>query len=162
MARIKGGEKLKARLAELAKKVTNPGTLNVGFPEGATEDDGTSVPLLAAIHNYGAPANNIPPRPFFSNMIKDGKKHWGDDLEGMLKKNDWDATKALTLLGMQMEGELQAAIIDGNFVPLKPRTLKARGVSPNMKYNPEDPSTFGAKPLVRTGTMLRSVASWIR
>ncbi len=156
---LKGSAQLRAALKELAKKVAEPATLKVGFFEGSTEADGTSVPMLAAIHNYGAPKVGIPPRPFFSNMVRDNQKGWPDVLAEALKKSDYDAKEALALLGEEMEGELRASIIGGHFKPLKPRTLQRRGVDPKMKYDPKNPKTFGAKPLVRTGTMLASIKS---
>ena len=156
---IKGGEALKAKLEELAKAVSTGGTLKVGFFEGSTEEDGTSIPMLAAIHNFGAPKRKIPPRPFFSNMVKDHKKEWPEELATDLKVANYDTKTALELLAETMKGQLRDAITNGNFVPLKPRTLKARGVDPNTIYNPDDSSTFGAKPLIRTGNMLNSVGS---
>lgn len=48
-----GGDKLNRALKDLSRKVRNPGTLNVGFLEGATYPDGTPVAYIAAIQEYG-------------------------------------------------------------------------------------------------------------
>jgi hypothetical protein len=53
VAVVKGGGKLAAKLRELAEKVKNPGTLEVGFLEGSTYPDGTSLPLVAATQEFG-------------------------------------------------------------------------------------------------------------
>ncbi|MGF6633530.1 hypothetical protein [Paraburkholderia sp. MM6662-R1] len=48
-----GGEKLEAYLRELAAKIAQPGTLEVGFMEDATYPDGTPVALIAAMNEFG-------------------------------------------------------------------------------------------------------------
>lgn len=48
-----GGDKLDRALKDLARKVSKPRTLNVGFLEGATYPDGTPVAYIAAIQEYG-------------------------------------------------------------------------------------------------------------
>ncbi len=47
------GGRLDAYLRELAAKLDAPGMLEVGFMEGATEPDGTSIPALAALNEFG-------------------------------------------------------------------------------------------------------------
>ena len=142
MAQLKGGQKLEATLKRLAEKVSNPGTLRVGFLRGATYPDGTSVAMVAAIHNFGAPAANIPPRPFFSNVVARGRKTWGKAIGAILESVDYDAKKALTQMGEGIKGEVQAEITSGSFAPLKPSTVRRKGFS---------------KPLVDTSHMLNSV-----
>lgn len=105
-----GGDKLQARLREIAAKVTRPGTLEVGFFEDARYPDGTSVAMVAAINEFGAPNAGIPPRPFFRNMIAENNGHWGNDLGAILKAADYDAPVALGQLGQELSGELVASI----------------------------------------------------
>lgn len=142
MAKISGGEKLESRLKELAEKVSNPGTLRVGFLEGSTYPDGTSTPMVAAIHNFGAPGAGIPPRPFFSNVVAKGRRTWGQALVSLLKQEDYDATRALQLMGEGIKGQIQNEINNGSFTPLKPATVRRKGFD---------------KPLVDTGHMVNSV-----
>lgn len=142
MAKISGGEQLESRLQELAEKVGNPGTLRVGFLERSTYPDGTPVALVAAVHNFGAPSRGIPPRPFFSNTVAAGKKKWGDALVTLLKENDYDAKRSLALMGEGIKGEIQNAINNGSYTPLKPATVRRKGFD---------------KPLIDTGHMLNSV-----
>lgn len=141
-----GGEKLKAKLEELAKKVSEAATLNVGFKEGGTYTDGTSVPMVAAIQEFGAPAMNIPPRPYFRGMIDAGKEHWGDDLEKILKAKDYDVKESLELLGERMVGELQQSIRDFTDPKNSASTIAQKGFD---------------KPLIDTGHLLDSVTSWV-
>ena len=138
---IKGGEKLKAALDKIAQSVTKPATLQVGFLEGATYPDGKSVAMVAAIQNFGAPARGIPPRPFFSNMVKDKSPEWPEALGKVLVAKSYDATAALELIGQGIKGQLQQSVVDTNSPPLSPRTIARKGFD---------------KPLIDTVTMQNS------
>ncbi len=50
---VSGGGRLDAYLREVAAKLDAPGTLEVGFMEDATEPDGTSIPMIAALNEFG-------------------------------------------------------------------------------------------------------------
>lgn len=140
MATLKGGEKLQRRLAELTERVTRPGTLRVGFLEGATYPDGKPVAMIAAIQDGGS--GTIPPRPFFRNMIADKKGGWGNDVAVALRATDFDATAALHLVGQNIEGQLRQSIKDTNSPPLAPSTIARKGFD---------------KPLIETAHMFNSV-----
>jgi hypothetical protein len=56
-----GGEKLLGRLNQIAANAAKDAELRVGFLEGATYPDGTSVPYIAAIQEFGATVQH-PPR----------------------------------------------------------------------------------------------------
>lgn len=173
MAAIKGGDKLEKYLRETARKVSRPGTLRVGFLEGATYPDGTSVAMVAAIQNFGTPARGIPPRPFFTDMVRRYRGTWPSDLGKLLKANDMDASKALKIEGQVIAGELQQQIVETMSPSLSPTTLMLRKM---RKDNPDlvvTAATVGeaharvragesyagvsAKPLVDSGDMLKSV-----
>lgn len=51
---LSGGAGLQAKLAEIAKKLGDGGTLRAGFLENATYPDGTNVAEVAAVQEYGA------------------------------------------------------------------------------------------------------------
>lgn len=142
MVKIVGGDKLTARLAEIAKHVSKPANLSVGFLEGSTYPDGTPVPLVAAVQEFGAPSRNIPPRPFFRNMVAEKSPEWPDAIATVLKAADYDATRTMMQVGEGIKGQLQQSIIDTNAPPLAPTTVKAKGFD---------------KPLVDTGHLLRSI-----
>lgn len=142
MATIKGGQKLEAALARIAAKITNPATLKVGFLANATYPDGTPVAMIAAIQDFGAPKVNIPPRPFFRNMVRKKKREWPKAIADLLRANDYDAAKTLELTGQAIAGQLRQSIIETNEPPLKPATVARKGFD---------------KPLVDTGHMLNSI-----
>lgn len=142
MAEIKGGDKLRQALAELAAKLKNPGTLRVGFLENARYPNGTQVAMVAAVQNDGAPAVGIPPRPFFTNMVKDKSPEWPKAIGDLLVANDFDATKTLKMTGEGIKGQLQQSIRDTNAPPLAEATVKRKGFD---------------KPLIDTSHMINSV-----
>lgn len=142
MVTVKGGFALERRLGEIAAKLGDSPTLSVGFLEGATYPDGTSVPMVAATQEFGAPARNIPPRPFFRNMIADKSPGWADSLAATLKATNYDPTAALNLMGEGIKGQLQQSILDLTSPPLSPRTIARKGFD---------------KPLIDTSVMINSV-----
>ena len=142
MATIRGGKKLEAAMVRLAMKVTKPAMLRVGFLENRTYPDGTSVPMVAAINEYGAPSRGQPPRPFFRNMIAAKQGEWPRDIEKLLKANDFDAEASLDLLGAHIEGQLRQSINDLVSPPLAESTIRRKGFD---------------KPLIETSLMVNSV-----
>lgn len=142
MVQITGGDKLSAALAEIAQNASKAAEVDVGFLEGSTYPDGTSVPMVAAIQEFGSPANNIPPRPFFRSMIQEKSPEWPGAVAGLLKDNDFDAEKTLRQAGEAIKGQLAQSIIDTNSPPLAAATVARKGFD---------------KPLVDTGHMLHSI-----
>jgi len=142
MRRVGTGPSLQAQLDLLARNVTRAVKVRVGFLEKATYPDGTSVAMVAAIQDGGAPAAGIPPRPFFRNMVAAKQGEWPKAIEGLLKANEYDADKTLKQTGAAIAGQLRQSIVDTNEPPLKPATIRRKGHS---------------KPLVDTGHMLQSV-----
>lgn len=144
MATIRGGDKFEAALAKISRDVAKPAKLKVGFLQGSTYPDGKPTALIAAIHNYGAPAAGIPPRPFFSNMVRKHKGEWPKAIADLLKANEFDAVKALEVAGHAIAGQLRQSIRDTNDPPLKPATIARKGFD---------------KPLIDTSHMINSVDS---
>lgn len=141
MVAIRGGTKFESEMAKLAARIARPRTLRVGFLENATYPDGKLVAMIAAIQNYGAPRAGIPPRPFFTNMVKDRADGWPKGIAASLKRGD-DVDTALGLTGSVIRGQLQLSIRDTNSPPLSPVTVARKGF---------------AKPLIHTSHMLNSV-----
>lgn len=139
---VKGGNQAKRRLAEIIRKLTRAKQVRVGFLEGATYPDGTSVPMVAAIQEFGSPANGIPLRPFFRGMVQEKQGGWGKLSAAALKQSDKDVTKALHIVGEVIAGELRESITEFVGVPLSPATIARKGSD---------------KQLVDTGHMLASV-----
>ena len=165
---LKGGEALDRRLEMIARKVAKPWAVRVGFLEGATYPDGTPVAQVAAIQNFGAPAAGIPARPFFSTMIAEKSKSWGEALANRLKALDWDIEKALNQMGIGISGQLRTAIVQMNAPPNSMVTNLLKQRFPTGDYESDDvwqafkdiaagETAAPGKPLVWSGHMLNSV-----
>ena len=152
MATVSGGDKADKYLRELAERLGNAGSVSVGFFEDATYPEstdgrhpaGTPIAYIAAIQNYGEPSLGIPPRPFFTNMVREKAPSWGDDVAVLLKTTDGDAAKALALLGEQIADQLRDSIDETNSPPLAQATIDKKGSD---------------KPLIDSGEMRKSVRS---
>lgn len=142
MASIFGGDRMAAFLARIMGNASKATSVDVGFLEGATYPDGTSVPMVAAVQEFGAPSRGIPPRPFFRHMIAAKSPEWPSAIAGLLKANDYDAGKTLGQAGAAIKGQLQQSIVDTNSPPLAQSTIDRKGFS---------------KPLIDTGHMMASV-----
>ena len=140
MVQLSGGDKLAAKLAEISKNLQKAASVDVGFLEGSTYPDGTSVPLVAALNEFGT--SDTPPRPFFRGMIEDKSPEWPDAVGNLLVANDYDADKTLGQAGAAIKGQLQAAIASYDGPALQPATIARKG---------------NDKQLVDTGHMLASV-----
>lgn len=142
MATITSSSNIKRYLSRLAEQVRGDPYVEVGFLEGATYPDGTSVALVAAINEFGNPSRGQPPRPFFRTMIQQNKENWPGAVAGLMRDNNNNVPRALDLAGMGIEGQLRQSIANLSDPPLKPSTIARKGSS---------------KPLVDTGHMLNSI-----
>lgn len=104
--------------------------------------DGPPVAYVAAIHEYGAPKANIPPRPFMRPTFAKHHKTWGADimrgiqavLSGSISTKD---------MWTEIGGKVAGNIADGIKAVMSPPIKRARKT--------------GTKPLVDTAKMLQSV-----
>jgi hypothetical protein len=125
--KIKGGDKWERVLNEIAQKVQNKGKLQVGFLEGSTYPDGTPTALVAAVHEFGS--KNVPPRPFFRNMVKKHAGEWPKLVAKLLsrKGTNYDVQKTFQTLGILIKEQLQDAIRTVAGPALHWRTVKRKG-----------------------------------
>ena len=172
MNAITGGDKLAAKLRQISERVNGKATLRVGFLEGSTYPDGTSVPMVAAIQEFGAPKAGIPPRPYFRNLIAAKSGTWGDAVGNLLPANGYDATKTLGQAGEGIKGQLQKSIKDTMEPALSPVTLMLRkmrsedqslvvtgkvvGEAAQKVADGEDYGGVSTKPLVDSGHLMNS------
>lgn len=142
-------DRLQAALSEIQRKIGHD-KVRVGVLEGATYPDGTSLPMVAAVQEFGAAINDgtrtvvIPPRPFMRNTVANNSGQWPKLLGAALKVSDMDGHKALDIVGEKIVGQMQGEITALTDPPNAPATIAAKGSS---------------KPLVDTGHLLRSIAS---
>ncbi|MEI9581827.1 hypothetical protein [Enterobacter asburiae] len=135
-------------LQDMEKKIKSA-EVRVGFLKGGTYPDGTSIPMVAARNEYGDPANNQPPRPFFRNAIADNQAKWAKTIERGISSG-LDAETVFEVVGAQMKGDIQesiATLIEPKLSEATLRRRKNRSVLPNQSD----------KPLVDTRVLINSV-----
>lgn len=135
---------LKKKLTENLLKLANENVL-VGVPAGKTEDDGTSLALIAAVHEYGSPEHNVPERSFIRSAILSSKLLFRKlNLHNCKKvfRNEMSVDKALAQVGLLGQAQVQIKMHEGPFTPLKPATVRAKNSS---------------QPLIDTGHLIQSI-----
>lgn len=119
--------------------------VNVGFPEGPTETDGTPIALIAATHEFGSPTRGIPERSFLRSALNENlAKYVRLNKVNLVRvlRGQLTAEQALGQLGEMAKGHVQHRIRDGKFAPLKSATIAHKGSS---------------KPLIDSGNMMQAV-----
>jgi len=113
-------------------------TVRVGVPSGDAEADGTSVAMIAAVHEYGSPSQGIPERPFLRVAMQENTKKYvllnRRNLIEVLNKR-MTIEQALGQLGAMAQGDVQAKLKNGDFKPLDPKTIAARRRARSNGYN---------------------------
>jgi hypothetical protein len=112
-------KKLSKQLKEADKK-----ELQVGWFSSAKYDNNTPVAYVAALNEFGRNA-----RPFIRPAIAENKKDWNSTLNAALKQmlaGNLTPDKAMTILGLQVEGDIKQSIVSGDHAPLSPITLAIR------------------------------------
>lgn len=137
---IKGGEKLTQILADMTAKLEGEKVLSVGFLEGATYPDGTSVASVALWNEFGTVKS--PPRPFFRTMISNESGSWPALLANAVKHANYDTDNALAIVGEKIKDDLRLSIVDWSEPANAPYTIAKKGFN---------------KPLVDTGHMMNSI-----
>lgn len=142
-----GGEQMKLFLSQLTKDlVGHDPVVRVGFLENSTcgINNDAPAPQIAFILDQGAPAANIPPRPFFRNMVRTRHMTWGKTLAQFLRANKYNKHKALMGTGLVMGEQLQLEITQTVDPPNAPSTIAGKGFD---------------KPLENSKNMKRAVAA---
>jgi hypothetical protein len=148
-----GAQQLRVMLDGLANKVAR-----VGFFPSSKYEDGTSVAYVAAIQEFGAPSQGIPPRPFMRPTADAQRGAWqATARQGAqaVAKGSATGVQVLDAIGQLAAGDIRKAISNVASPPLKQSTIDAR-----LRQR-ADKVTLGKlnKPLVDTGTLLNAVTS---
>lgn len=124
--------------------------LKVGFIDGATHTEtGQSIAQIAAWNEYGQPANNQPPRPFFRNAIAEHQEEWSRAIARGLR-DGFGVDQVLEIVGAQIQGDVQLSISTLMEPKLSDATLHIRKTRKKRPTNSE-------KPLVDSGDMFGDV-----
>ena len=143
---------------QVVRGLAEAGDLFVGVPEDKAARDSGAInnATLAAIHNAGSPAQNIPARPFLTQGIDKCKKDVTDILAAGARSalDNLDAeelTKAQTEAGLTAQNAVKGEFRNGGFEPLKaPRRGR------------EGRKQTSTTPLVDTGSLRNSIGFVVR
>ena len=180
MARIVRVEGAGKAELEAAMRGIAQSRARVGWLESAKYPSGTPVAYVAAIQEFGSPKNGIPPRPFIRPTIAQRMNAW----RAMAKRgasavlaDGAPPSKMLGLVAEQARGDILKSIRNVTNPPLSPVTLVLRqwrkgGVKISGKsvglaarlikegvINPFSVTPTGAKPLVETGYMIKTLVA---
>lgn len=161
-AKIIGQEHVLATLKQIAEKKGRGAVAKAGILEGSKNQQGVSIPMYAAMNEFGGriPVTpkmrrylsaakgihlgknkrfiNIPSRPFMRMTVDRCYHTWVDDL-GRLLKAGRGPLEALDIMGSRMAEDIRATIKTGRFAP-------------NVIKKPS-----GNPPLYDSGDMLHSI-----
>lgn len=135
-----GSARFEKVLAEIVERIDQPGSVRIGFLEGATAPNGDSIPLRAAMNEFGH--GNVPPRPFFRNMIHEKSPGWPAAIALNLRLTNYNVEQTLRRVGEGVASQLTASILNLWTPPLSPKTIKKKGFD---------------KPLIEHGDMINAV-----
>lgn len=117
---------------------------------------GMNVATIAAIQEYGAPSKGIPPRSFIRSTQTKKRKEWREVIAKSFKaciNGKWEASKAYTVIGATIQGDIQKTITTLWDPSLKESTIKNRA----RKLKSGEITKSLTKPLVDTGLMLATL-----
>lgn len=116
--------------------------VGVGFQEGDKNKDDESLAYIAAINEYGT--STIPARPFLHQSFEQNQDKFqyvcGRALQMVASGGDVDS--ALNLIGAEAVGIVQKQIVNGDFAPNAPSTIRKKKSD---------------KPLIDTGEMRQAI-----
>jgi len=182
---LRGGDKLKKALEDLAKKVGRGGSVSIGFFEGQEYPDGTPIAKVASIQEFGAKVEvEAHEQTLYRSLAKDGSLNKGGRFV-KAEKSNFATTHSVeaheiiipprpfmrnTISEYQDRwGDVLAASLKEADYDLS-KSLNAMGevISDQMRDSLDQiepgnaPSTIRAKgfdkPLVDTGTMRRAIS----
>ena len=121
-----GGEAMRARLKKMLDQAGEKLVLRVGFLEGSTcgQNNQASAPNVAALLEYGT--INMPPRPFFEQMLAKRRGEWPDRIVKIAKAYDGDMGRTFSALGQSIVQDLQQEIIEFDDPPDSPETIRRK------------------------------------
>lgn len=123
---LTGGERLRAKLEEIARQIEGNHKLKVGFLAGSAYPDGSGVTAAQTAWWLEYGHGKAPPRPFFRTMISKKSDKWGDALARILQNNGFNVRDALATMGEGIGDQLRDAIFELDSPPLSPVTLMLR------------------------------------
>lgn len=131
------GKKFQKMLEDLDKL-----EVRIGIQQGAGSDNGVDLVDVAMFNELGTV--HIPSRPFLRDSVDAHSSEINVFLQSMRTQliKGGSAEDALKKIGVFQKGLIQKEIVNGDFVPNSPETIKRKGSD---------------KPLIDTGRMRQSI-----
>ena len=161
-----------SRIDEVKKAVNRikGAAVCVGIASGskgdARSDGGPSNHELGFIHEFGSPAANIPERPFLRPGVRKAAPNYIPKLKAAMKAGLHGDGAAMERL-LEQAGSIASSAVKvemstGNFVPLKPSTLRNRNRSRLTKSKRENEMNgVNVRPLINTGSLRNSIDYYV-
>lgn len=154
-----GMERLERELARLARVEI---TVGVHGEDGKRDDGGRLTNVqVAAVHEFGAPAQNIPERSFLRSTMDREKAQILDDMSDAVDHVLQGAPlkQEVERVGIYTEIRVRETIRKGIDPPLSPMTVEKRRAK--LSGGKPDNNRFGTRetPLIDTGQLIQSIAS---
>jgi len=99
--------------------------VRVGLPKGSNDyPDGTSVIMVAAVHEFGSHSRNVPQRSYLRSTLISNRRKYKNIFRRLSKKivqGKINKEEALNILGLLLQTDIRQKITDINSPPLKSR-----------------------------------------
>lgn len=157
-----------AKAFKQAEKALDKAAVRVGWFAAAVYDKGQPVAGIAYVHEFGSPAQGIPPRLGLRNTAEEKREEWKKTAAQISKaalQGKADPSKVMESIAAVAEGAVRASITKIVSPPLKQSTIDARKRRLADKGRSVKGAKGGAgiagisKPLVDTGVLLNSLSS---
>jgi hypothetical protein len=140
-----GWESIKRNLREMDNVQTKVGLPAEGVPAAGEMTSMSEVATVGAVHEFGAPANNIPERSWLRSAYDENKRRL-DQVKaketGRVIDGKQNARQAIGRVGEWFAAQVKNKIRKGPFAPNLPATILRKG---------------STKPLIDTGQMIQSI-----
>ena len=185
MASVSGGNRMAAVLARIGKSLAGAQEVRVGFLEGSTEGDGTSIPMIAAINEFGSTIQREPGQVTIYRAVKNNGEFAKNGRFVKRAKSNFSSTHYVgaylitipprpffrTMIAKespQWGKELGKLLIDGRYNARRALDGMGKVIGDQLQASirnfsdpPNAPSTVRKKgfnkPLIDTSDMLKSV-----
>lgn len=127
-------------LEKLNERMQSPHNVRVGLPKNSNNyPDGTSVILVGTVQEFGSEKTGVPSRSFLRKTVNNQRSAYKalfKKLSVSMVKGNSDMTKALGVLGLKVQGDVQERI--------------SSGIPPKLKHR-------DGTPLIDTGHLRRAI-----
>lgn len=118
-------EKALEELERISKQMgKGPNGVKVGLPKGSNDyPDGTSVIMVGTVHEFGSDSQGIPQRSYLRSTMIEKKRDYKKLFSKLSLKivRGMEVKKALGIIGLQAQTDVQAKIESIDSPPLKNR-----------------------------------------